>query len=184
SSGVVPEPSSRNLLTPNPAYIVQYPEAVAFAEQQMSVFWPYYEIKVEKDVHDILTNLTEAERHGVITTLKLFTQYELIIGDEYWNVVGKMFNKPADIHRMTSTFSFFELGIHAPFYSTINEALGLANDEFYSEYTRDEILADRIKTLHYWANPERPPEFLAALAFAEGVILYSSFAFLKHFQSQ
>src|SRR5690606_20494621 len=26
--------------------------------------------------------------------------------------------------------------------------------------------------------------FLAALAFAEGVILYSSFAFLKHFQSQ
>ena len=174
----------RKLTERKDTYIVEYPEAVAFAEQQMSVFWPYYEIKVEKDVHDILTNLSEAEKHAVVTTLKLFTQYELIIGDEYWKQVGEMFDKPADIHRMTSTFSFFELCVHAPFYATINEALGLANDEFYTEYTRDEVLADRINMLHSYANPEYPPRFLMALALAEGVILYSSFAFLKHFQSQ
>ncbi len=174
----------RNLTQAKDTYVVEYQEAVAFAEQQMSVFWPYYEIKVEKDVHDILTNLTEAERHGVITTLKLFTQYELIIGDEYWNQVGVMFNKPADIHRMTSTFSFFELGVHAPFYSTINEALGLATDEFYAAYTRDEVLADRIRTLHNYADIRYPPRFLMMLALAEGVVLYSSFAFLKHFQSE
>lgn len=174
----------RSLTERKDTYIVEYPEAVAFTEQQMSVFWPYYEIKVEKDVHDILTNLTESEKHGVITTLKLFTQYELIVGDEYWKRVGEMFHKPADIHRMTSTFSFFELGVHAPFYATINEALGLANDDFYTEYTRDPVLADRIKTLHNYADPGFPPRFLMMLALAEGVILYSSFAFLKHFQSQ
>ena len=174
----------RSLTDSKETYVVEYPEAIEFAEKQMSVFWPYYEIKVSKDVHDILTNLTEAERHGVITTLKLFTQYELIVGDEYWKRVGEMFHKPADIHRMTSTFSFFELGVHAPFYATINEALGLANDEFYTEYTRDEVLADRIKTLHNYADTRFPPRFLMMLALAEGVILYSSFAFLKHFQSQ
>ena len=174
----------RNLTQAKDTYVVEYPEAIEFAEKQMSVFWPYFEIKVSKDVHDILTNLTKAERHGVITTLKLFTQYELIIGDEYWNQVGVMFNKPADIHRMTSTFSFFELGIHAPFYSTINEALGLATDEFYTEYVRDAMLRERIETLHQWADTSDPDMFLAALAMAEGVILYSSFAFLKHFQSE
>ena len=70
----------RSLTDSKETYVVEYPEAIEFAEKQMSVFWPYYEIKVSKDVHDILTNLTEAERHGVITTLKLFTQYELIVG--------------------------------------------------------------------------------------------------------
>lgn len=104
----------RSLLEPKETYVVEYPEAVAFTETQQGIFWPYKEVRVEKDVHDIRTNLTEAERHGVITTLKLFTQYELIIGDEYWERVGKMFSKPADIQRMTSTFSFFELGVHAP----------------------------------------------------------------------
>jgi ribonucleotide reductase beta subunit family protein with ferritin-like domain len=172
------------LTEPKTTYVVEYPEAVAFAELQQSVFWPYKEINVEKDVHDILTNLTDAEKHGVITTLKLFTQYELIIGDEYWNSVGKMFNKPADVHRMTSTFSFFELGVHAPFYSKINEALGLATDSFYNEYTEDPVLDDKIRELHTYADPAYPPRFLMALALAEGVTLYSSFAFLKHFQSQ
>lgn len=162
---------------------MEYPEAVDFAEKQQSIFWPPYEIKVEKDVQSILTDLTEAERHGVITTLKLFTQYELIVGNEYWQQVGKIFYKPADIHRMTTTFTAMEMAVHAPFYAQINEALGLANDEFYTEYTRDAVLSERIAMLESYANNDNPALFLAALAFAEGVILYSSFAFLKHFQS-
>lgn len=174
----------RDLTSYKETYVVEYPEAVDFAEKQQSIFWPAFEIKVDKDVHDIKTNLTEAERHGVITTLKLFTQYELIVGNEYWKQVGDMFHKPACIHRMTSTFSFFELGVHAPFYSNINEALGLANDEFYTEYTKDPVLTERIRMLESYADPAQPVPFLIALAFAEGVILYSSFAFLKHFQSQ
>lgn len=165
-------------------YTVDYPEAVKFSEIQGSIYWPPWEIKVEKDVHDILTNLTEAERHGVVTTLKLFTQYELIIGNEYWRQVGEMFSHPADIQRMTSTFSFFELAVHAPFYAQINEALGLATDEFYSEYKDDEVLVERIRMLEEYANPKHPATFLMALSFAEGVILYSNFAFLKHFQSE
>lgn len=174
----------RKLLTPNPAYTINYPEAIELAEKQTSIFWTAEEVHVEKDVHDILTNLTEAERHGVITTLKLFTQYELIVGNEYWKQVGEMFQHPADIQRMAATFSFFELGVHGPFYSKINEALGLASEEFYTEYLRDPVLSSRVEMLESYANPDNPLEFLIALAFAEGVILYSSFAFLKHFQSQ
>ena len=175
---------TRKLLEPKATYVVEYPEAIEMVETQMGIFWPPSEIKVDKDVHDILTNLTEAEKHGVITTLKLFTQYELIVGDEYWNRVASIFQKPADIARMANCFSFFELNIHAPFYSKINEALGLATEEFYSDYVNDPVLNQRIKMLESYAASKDVPTFLMALAMIEGVVLYSNFAFLKHFQSQ
>lgn len=175
---------SRNLLEPKATYVVEYPEAIQFTDTQMGIFWPPNEIKVEKDVQDIKTNLTESEQHGVITTLKLFTQYELIVGNEYWQRIAAAFEKPADIQRMANCFSFFELNIHAPFYSKINEALGLANDEFYQEYKHDPVLAERMAMLESHAMSSDLPKFLMTLAFAEGVILYSNFAYLKHFQSQ
>lgn len=177
--------AERNLLTPSNVYIPEYPEALDFTRKQINVFWFDNEINVEKDVQDILVNLTPSEKHGVITTLKLFTKYELIVGDEYWNKVAQLFKKPACVSRMANCFSFMELNVHAPFYSKINEALGLANNEFYTEYTRDPVLQERIEMLEeYASNPHRTSEFLMALAFIEGVVLYSSFAYLKHFQSQ
>lgn len=175
---------ARDLWKPQRAYVVEYPEAVELINKQLSIFWFPEEITVEKDVQDILTNLTEAEKHGVITTLKLFTQYELIVGEEYWQRVGQMFHKPADIQRLANLFSFFELNVHAPFYSKINEALGLATEEFYTDYVNDPVLKERIESLEAHANSDDWARFLVALSFAEGVILYSNFAFLKHFQSQ
>lgn len=173
------------ILRPKDSYIVEYPQAVKFADTQLGIFWLPDEIKVEKDVQDILVNMTEAERHGVITTLKLFTMYELVIGDEYWQgLVFNKFNRPADIQRMARCFSFMETCVHAPFYSKINEALGLANDEFYKDYLNDPVLSERISMLHAGALGSNLPLSLAHLAIAEGVILYSNFAFLKHFQSQ
>ena len=102
------------LTEPRSTYIVDYQTAVDYTDKQVAIFWPPNEIKVEKDVQDIRVNLTEAERHGVITTLKLFTQYELIVGDEYWKQVGEMFQKPACVTRMANCFGFFELNVHAP----------------------------------------------------------------------
>lgn len=130
-------------------------------------------------------NLTESEKHGVITTLKLFTIYEVIIGNEYWqNLVYDNFKRPADIQRMARVFSFMEEGVHAVFYSKINDVLGLANDAFYNEYLNDPQLTARVNSLHNWATSKDLTTALAALSFAEGVVLYSNFAFLKHFQSQ
>lgn len=172
-----------SLQTPNEAYTVTYPQALEFTKKQLSIFWFDTEIKVEKDVQDILTNLTPAERHGVITTLKLFTKYETVIGDEYWARIQKLFRHPADVQRMANLFSFFELNVHAPFYSKINEALGLASYEFYTDYVNDPLLRARMQMIEEYADAT-VPEFLVMLSLLEGVVLYSSFAFLKHFQSQ
>jgi len=89
-------------------------EPVEFANQQLKVFWLPDEIKVEKDIQDVLVNFTPAEKHGVITTLKLFSIYETHAGSEYWGGRFRRIFGGAEFERMASVFSMFELAVHAP----------------------------------------------------------------------
>lgn len=172
------------ITTPTISFVTKYPQAVDFANKQLSIFWLPDEIKVEKDVHDIIVNMSESERHGVITVLKLFTLYELYAGAEYWSTrVLQSFPRP-EIQRMAATFSMFELAVHQPFYAKLNEALGLNTDEFYESYTDNPVLKERMEFIDNYVNSERLDLSLAVFSLIEGVVLYSSFAFLKHFQSQ
>ncbi len=96
--------------TPKTEFTVDYPEAVEFMNQQQAVFWPHFEVKVHKDKQDILVNMTESESHGTITTLKLFSKYEQIIGNEFWiNFVMQKFPRPADIQPMAAMFGQWSL---------------------------------------------------------------------------
>jgi len=164
--------------------INERPEPVEFADQQLKVFWLPDEIKVEKDVQDVLVNFTEAEKHAVITTLKLFSIYETHAGSEYWGGRFKNMFDSAEFHRMASVFSMFELAVHAPFYNKINQLLHIDTPEFYMSYLDNEVLKSRVA--HIGEIIDHPDDLisLAAFSMVEGVILYSSFAFLKHYQSQ
>lgn len=170
--------------TPKDTFTVDYPEAIEFMNQQQRIYWPHFEVKVHKDKQDFLVNLSDAERHGVVTTLKLFTKYEWIIGNEFWlNWVMKKFPRPADIQPMAATFGGVELGIHQFFYKTLNEELGLATDDFYNDYINDPDLKARIDFLTDTLDEADDLRALGGFTFGEGAILYSSFAYLKHFQS-
>lgn len=159
-------------------------EPIEFAEQQLKVFWLPDEIKVEKDVQDILVNFTESEKHAVITTLKLFSLYETHAGSEYWGGRFKGMFDGAEFHRMASVFSMFELAVHAPFYNKINQLLHLDTPEFYLSYLDSPILKERVEHIGEIIDNEDDLISLAAFSMVEGAILYSSFAFLKHYQSQ
>jgi len=168
--------------TKKDTYTIDYPQAVQAAQEQTKIIWFAEELGVEKDENDIRTKCTEGERHGITTVLKLFTQYELMLGgEEFWGAkVTKMFPRP-EIERMAATFSFVELGIHAPFYDLINKTLGIATDEFYSSWQEDEVMRDRVAFIEKYAQSEDALEATAAFAFMEGVVLFSNFAFLKSF---
>ena len=159
-------------------------EPVEFADKQLKIFWLPDEIKVEKDVQDVLVNFTEAEKHAVITTLKLFSIFETHAGDEYWGGRFKQMFDGAEFHRMASVFAMFELAVHAPFYNKINQLLHIDTPEFYMSYLDSEVLQERVK--HIGEIIDDPDDLisLAAFSMVEGAILYSSFAFLKHYQSQ
>jgi len=173
----------RNLLKKKDVYTFDYPEALAFADKQNGVFWTFDEIDLEKDVHSVLTDFTDAERHGVTVALKLFTKYELIVGDEYWGGMVKNTFKQPDIGLMADSFSYFESNVHARFYNRINELLGLADEDFHRSWQYDPVLANRVNYLDEIISSNDVPLSLAVFSLMEGCILYSSFAFLKHFQS-
>ena len=143
-----------------------------FTNDQLSIFWLADEIDVSKDINDVLTNFTEGERHGVL----LFSVYETHAGDEYWGSRFKKMwsNKTSEFSKMGSAFSMVELCIHAPFYNKINELLNLNSREFYLSFIEVPVFKERIKSIGKWIWDERDEISLAAFAFVEGVVLYSS----------
>ena len=176
-----------NILKPKEEYVIEYPEAIEFAKKQSEIIWLPDEINVEKDIHSLKTTFTESEYHGIVSVLKLFTLYETRVGGDYWrDYLGSIFKRP-ELERMFSTFSFIELGVHAPFYNRINELLGLDTEEFYTSYTQDEVLANRMKWLSKRVSKREPIldilKSIGAFSMMEGAVLFSSFAFIKHFNS-
>ena len=165
-------------------WIIEYPEFNKLADEQMHTFWPWDEPEVENDIQDVRTLMAIPEQHGLMQTQKLFTHYEMHAGTDYWSGrVMKEFHRP-EIQRMASLFSAVELNSHAPFYNRINELLYLDTEEFYGEYQQDPVLKDRMKFIGKVVNDPDIRLSLAGFTFIEGAVLYSSFAFLKHFQSQ
>ena len=175
------------LLTPKTTYTTDYPAAIDFAETQSGIFWLPTEIEVEKDLHTMKTNMSESEYHGIVSTLKLFTLYELSVGSDYWgNYISQVFPRP-DIQRMANCFSYFEINVHAPFYDKINKLLGLDNDEFYTSYLNDPVLKNRMEWIGK-RTTKRDTIFnilksVGIFSMIEGSILYSSFAFIKSFNN-
>ena len=178
------DPNFGGLLKPTEGYVVQYPWALEAAVAQQNVLWTPSEIDVSKDIHDIKVNMTESESYAVTYLLKLFTLYEKQAGTNYW--LGRVMNeyaKPACIERMASTFGYTEDGIHAPFYNNLNAALNLDTEEFYNEYKEDTTLTERFSFIGKCIGHNDAVVSHGAFSMVEGAILYSSFAFLLHFQS-
>ena len=165
--------------------VAEYPKILEYIEQQNSVFWTHSEVRIEKDIQDILVNMTPAERHGVITVLKLFTKYEVFAGEEYWGGRFARTYPRAEFQEMATCSSFFETCVHRRFYQKINEHLKLHTNEFYEDYVSNPVLKERMEFIDEYVNQESN-DLLSTAVFSlvEGAILYSSFAFLKHFQSQ
>ncbi len=175
--------SKTKIQTPTVSFVTHYPEAIDFANEQLKVMWFADELKLEKDVQDILVNLSESERHGVITTLRLFTLYELFAGRDYWTGYAmKRFPRP-EIQRMCAVFGAFELGVHQPFYARLNELLNLNTDSFYTSYVDDPYLKARMDFVDEMVSSNDDLLSTAVFSMIEGAVLYSSFAFLKHFQA-
>lgn len=172
------------LLTPKYTYTMDYPFAIFASDQQIKIFWTADEIDVEKDIQDMRVTMTPAAAHGVTTGLKLFTLYEIVAGRDYWlNRIMKRFPRP-DIQRMASTFGFFELNVHAPFYNKINEALLLNTDAFYASYVDDPVLKARMDFIEDLVVAKDDLLSLGSFSMVEGAVLYSNFGYLKSFQAE
>lgn len=167
---------------PTDIYKVEYPKIEEFTETQLKKMWFPKETAPEKDIHDILTNTSKKEKHGIFTVLKLFTKYESVIGNEYWSGRFKQIFGRHEFVRMGATFAMMELAVHMVFYNEINLLLNAHDDSFYTEWKDDPVLSERMSFIDSLIDHENDLISLAGITLVEGCILYSSFAFLLHFQ--
>ena len=172
------------LREPTNSFTIKYPKLVEYADLQLNEFyWKWAEVQVAKDKHQFLTELTDAEKHAILTAAKLFVKYESFVGNEFWmNRVMRMFPRP-EVERLAATFGMVELAIHSPFYQVLNTQLGLDTDEFWESYIDDPVLNSRMEYLNSFIDSDDDRLALAVFSMMEGAILFSSFALFKSFNS-
>ena len=165
----------------------EYEKAFDFAKAQNNHHWTHSQIEVDSDLMQYNTEFTEAEKHGISTVLKLFTTYETSVGDYWTDVVYRHFPKH-EIRMMCQVFAAMEVE-HALFYDKLNEALGLSTKEFYTSFLDEPEMKDRMDFIGQQLSRGKKNSnediaiSLATFSFIEGVVLYSSFAFLMSFQN-
>lgn len=172
------------ITTPNSSYELKYPKVIELADKQAEEqLWFKNEMVVENDRMELEYVLTPEQLHAVKTVLHLFLQYELHVGDEYWNgIFIKLFPR-WESKAGASTMAFIELMVHARSYNEINIVLGLDKDAYYTSYVDDPLLNARMEWLEGIMRGEN--KMLSALCFSltETALLFSSFAILKSFQA-
>ncbi len=177
-------PVKPQILTATTSLEIKYPQAHKFQDLQQKAFWGAEEVRLEKDVQYIHTELTEAEKHGILTVLKLFTLYERK-ADEFWSdVIKQLFPRP-EIQEMASLYSAMELSVHRRVYDKLNQLLSVSSDAFYESYKQSENMKNRMDYLDHFLSDDslHPLTRIAAFTFTEGVVLFSSFAFLMSFRA-
>jgi ribonucleoside-diphosphate reductase beta chain len=166
----------------------EYEKAYEYYRKEQLVHWIKDEIKLAEDLINWSRDLTQTERDVVGGILKGFTQMEILVGD-YWRKVPDWFPKP-EIAMMCSTFSYFE-SIHMDNYHMINEELGLEQFEafLYDENTKhklDYFIDFKVSNIENDSDDIKKKALSLAIfsAFAEGCMLFSSFAVLLSFQKE
>lgn len=165
----------------------EYPMAFQFAKAQNDHHWTHGQIEVDSDLMQYNTEFTDSEKHGINTVLKLFTLYEVQVADYWVDTIYRWFPKP-EVRMLAQVFAAMEAE-HALFYDKLNTGLGLDTEEFYTSYKKNKYMkkrADWIKDQLHVSRLELDINSLlksiATFSLVEGVVLYSSFAFLLSFQ--
>lgn len=171
-------------LEPSKSFAADYPKMEGFADHQFQRFyWKHSEIDLRGDIHEILTKLPQGKRDAIIEQMKIFTHYELKLGNEYWGGRYKRIFKRHEFQAWASVAACFENIVHFKFYRAINDELHLQGEEFFNSVYADPELHARMVFISEMVAHENHLVSLAAFTLLEGVSLFGQFAFFKSFQS-
>lgn len=158
-----------------------YPWAMELAAEHEDIHWTEKELDLAEDVKNWKNDLTPEEKNLVSQILRLFTQSDVQVGQNYADYFIPIF-KNNEIRNGLYSIASRE-GTHQRAYAMINETLNLPDSEFHAflEYT---AMSD--KATFMGANDTTDDHGIAlALAktvFSEGVSLFGAFAMLLNFQ--
>ena len=159
-----------------------FPWAVDFVQKHEKVHWIEDEVDLSEDVTDWKAGrMTEVEKDFVTNVLRLFTQSDVAVGQNYYDQFIPKF-KNNEIRNMLGSFASRE-GIHQRAYALLNETLGLPDEEFHA-FLEYKEMSDKVDFMMA-SNTTTKRGMALALAKSvmnEGVSLFASFIMLLNFQ--
>ncbi len=158
-----------------------YPWAVELTKKHEEVHWVEDEAELSEDVQDWKTKLTEEEKEFVTQVLRLFTQSDVQVGENYHELLIPKF-KNNEVRNMLSSFANRE-GVHQRAYALLNDTLGLADEEYHA-FLEYKEMADKIDFMKDGDSSTQTglALSLAQSVFNEGMSLFASFVMLLNFQ--
>lgn len=172
-----------SLLSYNKTYKpFSYEWAMKYAVDHEDIHWHEGELDLSSDVADwTLGKLTKEEKNLVTQILRLFTQTDTQVGQNYCDLFIPTFRNN-EVRCMLLAFAARE-GIHQRAYALLNDTLGLPDTE-YSAFLTYQQMADKIEFMqdNDVSTPEGIGRSLAQTVCNEGMSLFSAFAMLLNFQ--
>lgn len=171
-----------SLLQPSKTYKpFLYPWAVELAKKHEEIHWIEDEAELSEDVQDWKTKLSEDEKEFITQVLRLFTQSDVQVGENYHELLIPRF-KNNEVRNMLSSFASRE-AVHQRAYALLNDTLGLPDDD-YHKFLEYKEMADKIDFMKEGDCNSKTGLALALAqsVFNEGLSVFASFVMLLNFQ--
>jgi len=158
----------------------KYPWAVNYSVEHEQLHWGEWEAKLQDDVTQWKTKLSDVEINHITQILKLFTQSDVVVGTNYLEHYIPRF-KNNEIRSMLTSFANREF-THQRSYALLNDTLGLPEDNFQAFLEVEEMMEkidfmSNIDTTSYAGLAQA----VARSAINEGMSLFSAFVMLINY---
>ena len=159
----------------------KYPWAVELSKKHEEIHWIEDEAELSEDVQDWKTKLTVSEKEFITHVLRLFTQSDVQVGENYHELLIPKF-KNNEVRNMLSSFAARE-AVHHRAYALLNDTLGLPDEDFHQLLEYKEM-ADKIECMKEGDTNSHTGLALALAqsVFNEGMSVFASFVMLLNFQ--
>ena len=159
----------------------KYPWAVELSKKHEEIHWIEDEAELSEDVQDWKTKLSESEKEFITHVLRLFTQSDVQVGENYHELLIPKF-KNNEVRNMLSSFAARE-AVHQRAYALLNDTLGLPDEDFHKFLDYKEM-ADKIDFMKEGDTNSHTGLALALAqsVFNEGMSVFASFVMLLNFQ--
>jgi len=158
-----------------------YPWAVDLSKKHEEIHWVEDEAELSEDVQDWKTKLSDSEKEFITHVLRLFTQSDVQVGENYHELLIPKF-KNNEVRNMLSSFAARE-AVHQRAYALLNDTLGLPDEDFH-KFLEYKEMADKIDFMKE-GDINTHTGLALALAqsvFNEGMSVFASFVMLLNFQ--
>lgn len=160
----------------------RYPKFMELAKKHELIHWHEDEVELGTDVEDWNNGkMSETEKEQVTQILRLFTQTDVQVGQNYCDLFIPVF-KNNEVRCMLLAFASRE-GIHQRAYALLNDTLGLPDEEFRAFLDYKEM-SDKIEFMqdNDVSTREGIAKALAQTVCNEGMCLFSAFVMLLNYQ--